>query len=177
MQKVKIKWLASLFVVGFFSPTTVISSELTIPNEFSSGEVTSASEMNANFAAIKAAVDDNHARIAEGAQSESRAVFVGFSADSVIGTSGLSAINQACYNLLPDSRICTDIELTLSPYNPDLPIPEGSAFIVVDSTANSLVTTNFVSCGVAGRGAIVANGRVRQDEGFCAYDLPVACCK
>ena len=41
-----------------------VASSLTVPNSFSSGNVISSSEMNANFAAVKAAVDDNDARIA-----------------------------------------------------------------------------------------------------------------
>ncbi len=40
-----------------------IAGSLTVPNSFSSGEVISSSEMNANFTAVKDAVDDNDGRI------------------------------------------------------------------------------------------------------------------
>jgi len=40
-----------------------IASSLTIPNSFNSGDVISSSAMNANFTAVKDAVDDNDSRI------------------------------------------------------------------------------------------------------------------
>jgi hypothetical protein len=39
-----------------------LASELNVPNQFEDGQVTSAAQMNANFDAIQAAVNDNHAR-------------------------------------------------------------------------------------------------------------------
>ena len=51
-----------------------LASELNVPNQFEDGQVTSAQQMNANFEAIQAAVNDNHARI-ESMQQPTKAVF------------------------------------------------------------------------------------------------------
>ena len=79
------------------------STELTVPNQFSSGDVTSASDMNANFAAIEAAVNDNYARIQEGLQSQSRPVFVGFSAP--VSGVNMHDFQQACHAVLAQSHV------------------------------------------------------------------------
>ena len=42
---------------------TVIAGSLTVPNSFQSGTTISSSQMNANFTAVKSAVDDNDSRI------------------------------------------------------------------------------------------------------------------
>ena len=53
-----------------------LASELNVPNQFEDGQVTSAAQMNANFDAIQAAVNDNHARI-ESMQQPTKASFSG----------------------------------------------------------------------------------------------------
>ncbi|MBA1330858.1 transcriptional regulator, partial [Candidatus Endoriftia persephone str. Guaymas] len=45
--------------------TSAIASEVTIPNTFSAGSPAVASEVNANFSAVKTAVDDNNRRADE----------------------------------------------------------------------------------------------------------------
>jgi len=47
----------------FLMSGSVCAGELTIPNDCISGEVASASDMNANFTAIEQAVNDNDSRI------------------------------------------------------------------------------------------------------------------
>jgi hypothetical protein len=47
----------------FLMSSSVCAGELTIPNDCVSGEVASASDMNANFTAIEQAVNDNDSRI------------------------------------------------------------------------------------------------------------------
>ncbi|MEE2662543.1 MAG: DUF1566 domain-containing protein [Myxococcota bacterium] len=44
-------------------PLAVASATVTLPNAFSNGTVADANEVNANFAAVKSAVDDNDSRI------------------------------------------------------------------------------------------------------------------
>ena len=51
--------LISLMVVA----AVAFGSSLTIPNQFSAGTPTSASQMNANFTAVASAVNDNNSRI------------------------------------------------------------------------------------------------------------------
>ena len=86
-----------------------MASELNVPNQFEDGQVTSAAQMNANFDAIQAAVNDNHARI-ETMQQPTKAVFQGVSTDSMNGGQGLIAMQQACHNFVSGSHICNITE-------------------------------------------------------------------
>jgi len=184
MKKIVNHIVGGVLVFGLMGVPLCLASELTVPNQFSSGDVTSASDMNANFAAIEAAVNDNHTRIQEGLQSQSLPVFVGFSAP-VYGQSGLGAWQQACHNLSPGSHTCTDYELLVAPYNPNAPIPEGRAWVGHEiqsaniSTGSSNVLSDkyskIMSCH-NGSQYTVNNGRF-SSGGSCAQDLPVACCK
>jgi hypothetical protein len=150
-----------------------MASELTVPNQFSSGDVTSASDVNANFAAIEAAVNDNHARIQEGLQSQSRPVFVGLS-EPVSGTN-MHDYQQACHALLAQSHVCTSIELALAPLNPDVPIPNEKAWIFRETWNESSTITG---CPITGNPTIIENGNLYSDGGTCwGSSFPVACCK
>ena len=84
---------------------------VTIPNSFSSGTATSAAEMNANFDAVKASVDDNDSRITTLESSSSggatRSEFKGFSTDTTDGASGFKAMAQACNTAFSGSHICS----------------------------------------------------------------------
>ena len=163
--------LVAALVVAPYS----LASELTVPNQFSSGDVTSASDVNANFAAIEAAVNDNHARIQEGLQSKSRPVFVGFS-EPVVGASGLGAWQQACHNLSPGSHTCTDYELMVAPYNPDIPIPEGRAWVGREIQSANVSTGSKISTCHNHAGYTLEDGRFASFS-YCTHTLPVACCK
>lgn len=55
--------LTSAFLAVAVVSVTAWASSLTLPNTFTAGTTAKASEVNANFAAVKAAVDDNNARI------------------------------------------------------------------------------------------------------------------
>lgn len=87
------------------------ASELEIPNTFQDGQVTSAAEMNANFEAIKAAVNDNHAlmnnilSLLNDTSSEPTG-FVGFTPTAVDVEAGMFAIKEQCNNFVPKSRMC-----------------------------------------------------------------------
>jgi len=185
MKKIVNHIVGGVLVFGLMGVPLCLASELTVPNQFSSGDVTSASDVNANFAAIEAAVNDNHARIQEGLQSQSRPVFVGFSTEQVLGQSGLNSWQQACHNLSPGSHTCTDYELIVGPYNPDAPIPEGTAWVGREiqsanvSTGSSHTRTDqfskIMSCH-NGYGYTVVDGRFSSSTS-CSQVLPVACCK
>ena len=109
-----------------------LASELNVPNQFEDGQVTSAEQMNANFEAIQAAVNDNHARI-ESMQQPTKAVFQGFSTDSMNGGQGLIAMQQACHNFVPGSHICNTTEFAESPYNAEAAATmTGEAWILSD---------------------------------------------
>ena len=184
MKKIVNHIVGGVMVFGLMGVPLCLASELTVPNQFSSGDVTSASDMNANFAAIEAAVNDNHTRIQEGLQSQSLPVFVGFSAP-VYGQSGLGAWQQACHNVAPGSHTCTDYELSLALYNPDAPIPEGRAWVgreiqsanisTGSSTTHTQQFSKIMSCH-NGYQYTVVDGRFSSSYG-CGQVLPVACCK
>lgn len=53
----------SLFLPALLVPLALAASPLDVPNSFSNGVPTDASTMNANFAAVESAVDDNDNRI------------------------------------------------------------------------------------------------------------------
>ena len=89
-----------LSVLGLFL-IQAQASELEIPNTFEDGQVTSASEMNANFEAIKAAVNDNNSRI-----DAPRSQFVGFSSTTLDGAGGMFAMQQACHVSFKNSHVC-----------------------------------------------------------------------
>lgn len=103
-----------------------------IPNQFEDGQVTSASQMNENFQALKAELEAQRALI-EANLGNQKVVFQGFSAESMDGGQGLLAMQQACHNLVAGSHICKDTEIALSPYNPDAQNLEGSAWVLKET--------------------------------------------
>ena len=100
-----------LSVLGLFL-IQAQASELEIPNTFQDGQVTSASEMNANFEAIKAAVNDNNSRI-----DAPRSQFVGFSSTTLDGAGGIFAMQQACHSFSSNTHICDTSEVNGSVYS------------------------------------------------------------
>ena len=195
--------LVAALVVAPYS----LASELTVPNQFSSGDVTSANDMNANFAAIEASVNDNFSRIAalEG-QSQgagARAVFQGFSAGTVNGAAGLIAMQQQCDTLVEGSHICTDGEIAKSPYNSQALNLEGKAWVlrevsgiafdssVVTASPLSLTssydsTTSYYrrmgSCvgwsdTAEHHKAYTVNDTGQISQDYCVNQNKVACCK
>ena len=100
-----------------------------IPNQFEDGQVTSASQMNENFQALKAELEAQRALI-ETNLGNQKVVFQGFSAESMDGIAGLLAMQQACHNLVAGSHVCKDTEIALSPYNPNAQNVEGNAWVI-----------------------------------------------
>ena len=107
---------------------------VTIPNSFSSGSATSASQMNANFTAVKTAVDDNNTRIAA-LEAGTRPVFQGFSSSTSNGGAGLIAMQQACSASFSASKVCTSTEFANSVYNSNASNVSGKAWILPDTVA------------------------------------------
>jgi hypothetical protein len=100
-----------------------------IPNQFEDGQVTSASQMNENFQALKAELEAQRALI-EANLGNQKVVFQGFSAESMNGGQGMLAMQQACHNLVGGSHVCKDTEIALSPYNPNAQNLEGEAWVI-----------------------------------------------
>jgi len=91
-------------------------AEFEIPNEFEDGQVTSASQMNENFQALKAELNAQRALLEANLGSQN-AVFQGFSSNTVDGAAGLVAMQQACNNFSSGSHVCTTSEFAQSSYN------------------------------------------------------------
>jgi hypothetical protein len=174
-----------------------LASELNVPNQFEDGQVTSAEQMNANFEAIQAAVNDNHARI-ESMQQPTKAVFQGFSTDSMNGGQGFIAMQQACHNFLPGSHICNTTEFAESPYNADAAATMGndSAWVLPNFIGNAGTNYLFDPLSLANspyehsktcyswstdsgshRGITIESaGKINQNSS-CNKTNKIACCK
>lgn len=174
-----------------FILSTIISSfalaNFEIPNQFEDGQVTSAAEMNANFQAIKAAID-----VLNTAQSDV-VTFQGYSAP-IAGTAGVHAFASACETVSIGSRICTGDELTLSPSSNAPTDLDGYAWIAKELTSASITSSfdddqwqtqiherkwhgRLKSC-LTGDAHVIKNGRFPIFSGIsCDDTYPVACCK
>ena len=166
-----------------------LASELNVPNQFEDGQVTSAAQMNANFDAIQAAVNDNHARI-ESMQQPTKAVFQGFSTDSMDGGQGLIAMQQACHNFLPGSHICNTTEFAESPYNAEAAATMAGAQAWIledrfDEDPRGVTNTDYRDPTCAGWRENISTsytGRIVESTGSmhrsrCDNVNKIACCK
>lgn len=176
-----------------------------IPNQFEDGQVTSASQMNENFQALKAELEAQRTLI-EANLGNQKVVFQGFSAESMDGGQGLLAMQQACHNLVAGSHVCKDTEIALSPYNPNAQNLEGSAWVLFElgpavgtrdyGLQNSPISIRRIfgqsqymgssdydrGCGSwsrpyeSWRGAIV-DSQLKMNDTYCNTQQKVACCK
>lgn len=81
--------VAKVLLIVSFS-LSAFAAEADTPYTFEGGEATSAEQMNADFDAIQAAVNDNNARInATAGMVPLRSIFQGFAAQAVNGSAGL----------------------------------------------------------------------------------------
>ena len=175
-----------------------LASDLTIPNTFSSGATTSASQMNANFTAVESAVDDNHSRILV-LEAMVNPVFQGFSSTSFDGSAGTRSMKSACNSSFSGSKICTTKEFLNSTYNASASNLSGSAWLLPElqayGTNNSTVidtwtgisdTTSYPEREMTCQGWVSSNSSYRGmtvtsigsfGRTTCDTSLPVACCK
>ena len=170
-----------------FILSTIIGSfalaNFEIPNQFEDGQVTSAAEMNANFQAIKAAIN------ALNTAQPDVVTFQGYSAP-IIGTAGVHAYASACEAVSAGSRICTGDELTLSPSSNASTDLDGYAWIAKELSQANISATGgssqfyekkwygqLESC-ITGDAHVIKNGRFPIFSGIsCDDTYPVACCK
>lgn len=182
------------------------ASTLTIPKTFSSGAATSAAEMNSNFSAVKAAVDDNDTRITA-LQASSAPVFQGFSSGTVAGNAGIRGLQAACDASFSGSKICSSAEFASSTFKSAslsgtawlLPVveisSEGDSTYAADKTSGLTVLaaaaaaqTQFTCEGFTSNASDVyglfvtdtggiQNGNLRSGGTACDTVRAVACCK
>jgi hypothetical protein len=126
-KAIKVSFVAVTLSVAIFSE----ADSLSVPNSFSSGSSTSAAEMNANFSATAAAVNDNDSRISA-LEASSAPVIQGFSTSTVDGAAGLIAMIAACDATFTGSKICTTAEFATSVHNASASGLTGRAWILPD---------------------------------------------
>jgi hypothetical protein len=166
------------------------ASSLTVPNTFTSGTATSASDMNANFTAVKAAIDDNNTRISSLAGATSS--FQGFSTDLSNGGAGLIAMGNICNASFTGSHVCSTLEFASSSYSSATGLT-GNAWIqarslagtgttVVDQVSHLAGNYTAMTCGgwttaSASDEALTVSSVGGFSQIACSSSLAVACCK
>jgi len=166
------------------------ASSLTVPNTFTSGTATSASEMNANFTAVKAAIDDNNTRISS-TQSATNS-FQGFSSGTSTGGVGLITLSNLCNSSFAGSRVCSTQEFATSSYSSATGL-SGSAWIratlhreddssLFDTISGLSSPASAITCsGWAQSASVNDKGLTVSSVGKfviqqCSLSLAVACC-
>lgn len=166
------------------------ASELSIPNEFSSGDTTSAADINNNFSAIETAVNDNSTRLNAIESGSTRVVFQGFSAGTVTGDQGIRQLQSACDATFTGSKICSSEEYANSTYNAGAANLSGDAWLLATPLSS---TTKKVREAITGKdyseGDLSCNGYVSSGSGLivsavgelsttsCSDAIRVACCE
>lgn len=104
-----------IFCILNFCVMFVQGAEVEIPYTFKDGQVTSAEQMNANFFAIKRAINELNSDGISFASTK----FIGFSLENekVAGSDGLFALQRACRTLSSESHICSAQEISRSNYS------------------------------------------------------------
>lgn len=105
-----------IFCILNFCVMFVQGAEVEIPHRFEDGQVTSAEKMNANFDAIKRAINELNGDGISFASTK----FIGFSKGRVIGSDGLFALQKECRKLSSESHVCSAQELTRSKFDADV---------------------------------------------------------
>ena len=164
-----------------FMFSTIISSfalaDFEVPNQFEDGQVTSASQMNENFQALKAEIEILRAQIGQ-VNSSKRVIMLGTTQEKYEGNGGLVTMTQACQNMADDAYICSrnDVIHSLKPNGLLL----SKAWLLDSDEQNcNLFTTNTYdgSYGGSRPQGLVVNENGYISNAYCNDSLSVACCK
>jgi len=193
--------LFSLIFTLIITCSSVFATTVTIPNSFSSGTATNAAQMNANFSAVKAAVDDNDSRITTLQSSNNAAAsqFMGFSSATPQGSSGLVTMSNACHNSFSGSHMCSTLEFAGAKMNSPsnlsgnawirpsvgeihssasnnayMDLADGVVYAENQGSCMGWAATTFSSITLLGR-VVTAEGK--RDLASCVNLNKVACCK
>ena len=174
-----------LILASVIASSQVVASTLTIPNSFTSGSTTSAAEMNANFSAVKSAIDDNFTRLS--ALDSSVSSFKGFSSGTSNGGSGFITLGNLCDATFTGSHVCSTREFVSLNYSGATGLV-GNAWImperlaVVGETADNVtgVSTHNMCDGWTGTTVndktIVVSSVGSFTMAQCSSVNAVACC-
>jgi hypothetical protein len=142
-----------------------------IPNEFQDGQVTSASQMNENFQALKVEIEILKTQIEE--NQGSQIAFVGVTEEKFNGSAGLVEMGKACNRMVAGSHICghTQMMAILIPEN----ISISDAWLLNSSTYGPLNCNIFRD--IFGNSWGINNNGYITKEMPCHSQIGVACCK
>ena len=164
-----------------------------IPNQFEDGQVTSASQMNENFQALKVEIEALKSQLTS--QANNQVNFIGYSEDSMNGGAGFFAMLQACENFASGSHVCNTDEFVKSQYSESaMSTVSGGAWILSSIVAlrgseggwssNGIPTssTRYVNCQnwttssdyYYGTSIFPGGGISRSN---CSVEQRIACCK
>jgi hypothetical protein len=169
-----------------------------IPNQFEDGQVTSASQMNENFQALKAELEVLEARITSlesvSIPNNTKPIFVGFSENSFTGNAGIGAMNKSCTDRYSGSFFCSSKDILESSFNEALltDLNDKAWLRPFNMTGDSNGRPQDISghsdsyglnsCSAWTSNSSIAKGLILTYEGdigeaYCSSLLPVACCK
>jgi hypothetical protein len=163
-----------------------------IPNQFEDGQVTSASQMNENFQALKVEIEALKSQLTS--QADNQVNFIGYSEDSMNGGAGFFAMLQACENFASGSHVCNTDEFLGSQYSESaMSTVSGDAWILPSIVAAGstgwskfgVVLNNgetYRNCKNWSQSTYDFNGSAILTGGVtsalsCTNVLKVACCK
>jgi hypothetical protein len=143
-----------------------------IPNQFEDGQVTSASQMNENFQALKAEIEALKSQLDASTESN-KVTFVGVTEEKFAGNGGLIAIGKACDAMVKNSVICTK-DMYRKSIKPEEVEINGFGWLLEESSSNGCRDFTYNANGTTNLG-INSYGNV--SFGNCMNMHGIACCK
>jgi hypothetical protein len=147
-------------------------AEFEIPNQFEDGQVTSASQMNENFQALKSEIEILKTQIEE--NQGSQIAFVGVTEEKFNGSAGHIEMNKACYRMISGSRFCRYYEFINSVKPEYVAIKE--AWLLDTAENNGENCKHFSMTGSYQSWGINDTGHITNSMP-CNSQIGVACCK
>ena len=165
-------------------------NDLSMPHKSSSGDATSAMDVDENLSAIEMAVNSTGSRIKMLVSDSAKPVFQGFSDTQVPANKGIRQLQAACDATYSGSKICTSTEYANSIFNNSAANLAGDAWLLADlQSAYEQKVRDSVSGRTQGSGGLGCSGDSRNKHGLvvsgngeintdqCGNFNAVACCK
>ena len=175
--------------VALFLLTLTLSSfslaEFEIPNEFEDGQVTSASQMNENFQALKAEIEMLRGQL-EFRKETQKTTFVGVTDAKFDGAGGLLAMGQACDAMVSGSFFCSSLDYHTSHKPNDITItsdawvnylPDQPTYDSYNLGQQCFGWKNNSDRGVNSSVHYINHDGNLSRDGNCINQKSVACCK
>lgn len=158
-------------------------SELSIPNTFEDGQVTSAAEMNANFKAVETAINNIDTRVNDITKSSTR-TFLGFSSEKITGGQGFFSMQRMCMTSFTDSKMCHTEDIFNSKITDSAlaSADDGYAWILTRDVNGIYSINEFRDCESWNSNSNARTGSAISMQGSifelsCNSSAQIACCK